>query len=476
MFKKICFIMLFVLASSSFCYKAAADGDFISLCKHGSPKQVLEAIKKGANVNAGDEITPLIALAGYNRPEIISILIEAGADINYRDAEGMTPLMYFALNDMELESTSLIIESGADVNAKDYNGKSVLMYTLGSMASHGNPSLIPVLVKNGADINYRDPMGNTVLQYAAHIVGNFGLIKELLENGADPRIKNDSGATILMAAASRSDAETVRFFLDLGLPVDEKDDQGFTAFMHAAMSNGNPKVFDVLIKAGAEVDRRDGGGATPLINSVTSPCGSPEVLRSLVRGGAKVNAVDNEGRTALIRASQHAYDHEMITTLIALGADMTIKDREGKTALDYAIASGQNEGILKILGKKPTPTYELINYRKAVFEDYPKGTRVIVRGEVSQVIGKNLLINTRREPYIGYIEDPVYVKVGERVRALKKDLFVVQGTYEGLVDIKDMFGNTVSIPSIKAHKYEARKPNLGDNIENQMIDDIMSVF
>ncbi len=478
MYKKICFMALFLLLITSPCHGAMDDVDFVSLCAQGSPKEVLEAIRNGADVNAVDKYgtTPLMAPAGYDRPEIVSILIKTGAKIDYRDEDGQTALMHHASYNVKIESTQLIIEAGADVNAQDNSGTSVLMHAVGSMANYGNPALVPILVEKGAKINYRDPNGNTVLQHAAYTVNNLEFIENLLKHGADPRIKNNGGATPLMAAASTSDARTVKLFLDLGLPVEEEDEQGFTAFMHASMNNGDPEVFKILLKAGAEVDKRNAGGVTPLMNAVTAPCPSPEVLRVLVQGGAKVNAVDNEGRTALMRAAQHAYSPDMITTLLELGADITMKDSSGKTALDYAVANNQDEEILKILGKKPAPTYEPINYRKAAFGDYAKGTRLLVTGEVSQIIGKDVLLKTRREPYVGYTEDPVYVMVGERVRALTQDLFAVQGTYQGFVEMEDMLGNTLSIPCIKADKYQARERNLQDNMQDELMDGIMDIL
>lgn len=437
-------MVLFLSIGTSACHGAATKGDFVSLCEKGSPKEISEAIKNGADVNVVDEYgrTPLIALAGQDRPEIVSLLIKAGAKIDYRDSDSKTPLMHHASDNLEVESSRLIVEAGADVNAKDNDGKSVLMHAVGTMVNYGEPELIPLFVGRGADINYKDPRGNTVLQHAAHTVNNLEFIQTLLDHGADPKTKNGGGATPLMAAASTSDENTVRFFLDLGLPVDEKDDQGFTAFMHASMCNDSPsQILPVLIAAGADVD-----------------------------------ATDNEGRTALMRVSENPYNPEIAKTLLELGANVNMRDRSGKTALDHAVAGGQSEEILRMLGKKPAVEYRPFDYRRASFEDYSQGTKLALMGEVSQIMGKNVLIKTRREPYIGYIEDPVYVIVGERVRALAQDLLAVQGTYQGLVKMEDMFGNIVSIPCIKADRYEARKPNLGDDMRDELMDDIMSIF
>ena len=73
------------------------DSDFRELCKEGSLQQINEAIRNGANVNArnNDGFTPLMFAAVRNpNPEITKALIDGGAKVDARDAKGYTALMY----------------------------------------------------------------------------------------------------------------------------------------------------------------------------------------------------------------------------------------------------------------------------------------------------------------------------------------------------------------------------------------------
>ena len=62
---------------------------FIDLCKGGTPKEIEAAIKAGADVNAkaSDGKTPLNLAAKKNGPEVLSLLLEAGASVSKDDLQ-----------------------------------------------------------------------------------------------------------------------------------------------------------------------------------------------------------------------------------------------------------------------------------------------------------------------------------------------------------------------------------------------------
>ena len=61
---------------------------------------------------------------GHNK-EVAALLITAGADVNARDAGGMTPLHYTALGGHK-EIAELLIAKGANMNTKNAEGKTPL--------------------------------------------------------------------------------------------------------------------------------------------------------------------------------------------------------------------------------------------------------------------------------------------------------------------------------------------------------------
>lgn len=63
--------------------------------------------------------------AGYNpNPQVITILVKAGADVNARDRyNDMTPLMYAAWFNQNPELIATLLNAGADAKAKSSAGK-----------------------------------------------------------------------------------------------------------------------------------------------------------------------------------------------------------------------------------------------------------------------------------------------------------------------------------------------------------------
>jgi len=86
---------------------------FVTGCASSGPKHIDET-----TINKVDSsgYTPLIRAAWSGKTETVRILIDKGADVNYRDKDGYTPLLW-AVYYGYLDVARLLIEKGADVNA-----------------------------------------------------------------------------------------------------------------------------------------------------------------------------------------------------------------------------------------------------------------------------------------------------------------------------------------------------------------------
>src|SRR5690606_22400754 len=94
------------------------------------------------------------------------------------------------------------------------------------------------------------------------------------------------GNTELMKSALRDQSDAARSMLDQGVPVDERNNYGWTALMHAARL-GNVEVMAVLLDHGADVSASDDIGWTPLMRAAHK--GHPEAVKLLLERGADPN-------------------------------------------------------------------------------------------------------------------------------------------------------------------------------------------
>lgn len=158
------------------------------------------------------------------------LILKAGANINAKDADGMTALMH-AANFARDKVTKLLLKHGADVKILDSSGKTALMYA----ADHEEDDVARLLLEHGADVNAKDKSGNTALMFAAgqeeqYIkIENDKVVRLLLEHGAEVDAKNESGETALMVAASNGYEKNVTLLLEHGADADLRNADGKTA-------------------------------------------------------------------------------------------------------------------------------------------------------------------------------------------------------------------------------------------------------
>ncbi|MBV8501368.1 MAG: ankyrin repeat domain-containing protein [Paucibacter sp.] len=104
--------------------------------------------------------------------------------------------------------------------------------------------------------------------------------------------KADSAA--LQAAADAGNVADIRKLLGKGVPVDVRDDDGWTPLMTAA-GRGQLDAVKIFLAAGADIETQSVNGQTPLMAAVAS--GSSAMVKLLVERGANTHAEAANGIT-----------------------------------------------------------------------------------------------------------------------------------------------------------------------------------
>lgn len=159
-------------------------------------KKVKEALDAGADINERpgyEKASPLMAACGAGDPEIISLLLERGADGSLRDNEGHTALFYV----FNVENLEILLGHKFSVNEKNGKNTTILMEIIDSEDFENRLEAVKLMIGRGANVNDKNDNGWTALAFAAK--HNLLEIAELLiKNGADVNVNGtyygDEGA------------------------------------------------------------------------------------------------------------------------------------------------------------------------------------------------------------------------------------------------------------------------------------------
>lgn len=186
------------------------------------------------------DLSPATGLVGKNDEDKINKGITD--QINGRDKDGLTPLIWAILQDNGMMAAALMKE-GADPNQSDLQFQQTPLYLA---IERGNEGMVQILLANGAKLNHYDVNGRTPLIWAV-IQRNPTIISAILAKQPDVNVKETQlGVTALSIAAMEGNANTVKWLLDAGADPLIKDNTGRNALDWAAMSD-SPPVIETLI-------------------------------------------------------------------------------------------------------------------------------------------------------------------------------------------------------------------------------------
>src|SRR5580658_937886 len=336
-------------------------------CYNGDADLVERLIKAGANVAAVNDYgaSALQVAAVLADPRIIKDLLKAGVNPDSPNAEGQTALMVVARSG-NVESAKLLLDAGATVDAREaWGNQTALMWA----ASEAHPEMIKLLLDHHADVNAHGAIRDWQRRVTAE---------------GRPKNENHGGFTPLIYAARIGCIECAKALLKGHADINLPDPDGETALL-LSIINMHFDFASYLIAAGADVNRWDFYGQTPLyaaVDMATLPTGGRpdlpsedktlplQVAEQLLKGGANVNAqlklrppyrngvfdrggdqVLSTGATALLAAAK-AGNNDAVKLLLKYHPMVDLPNAEGVTPL--MAAAGMGHGFNPTRGRYKT--------------------------------------------------------------------------------------------------------------------------
>lgn len=283
-------------------------------------------LDNGANINQTTNYgwTPLLTATQNRNYKLAAFLLDRGANPNLKNNGGWSPLYLATDNrnieigdyptpkaDMDqLEYIKLLIAKGADVNVR-------------VCRSRGQPAPLPAGATQPCTGDSTETRTNFTMQWLqedgatpflrASQSSDVELMKVLLAAGADPKIRTAHDVTALSVASGIAwvegvtfewsrpkNVEAVKMLLDLGVPVNQADEEGRTA-LHGAAHKGRNEIVQMLVDAGAKLDAHDVGSRDTVNGAMRGLTWIPlHYAQGLVRVGVQ-SAIAHPDTAALIK-------------------------------------------------------------------------------------------------------------------------------------------------------------------------------
>ena len=335
----------------------------------GQSSLVETLLRRGANIEHqnSDGDSALMLASAKGNGQIVGILESHGADVNQvsgfgdrlvveagitgherlvdvrlhklRGVAGTTALMVAAHHNQS-DIVTQLLNLGAEVKARNVYGKTALQMA----KDKGNGGCVEAIEKHVAERGGLVPLNVA----GAAQRGDEEAVVAWLDGGGrvDATFREGSTyfVTLLLTSAARGHERLVETLLRRGAAIDQQDSDGFWALFLAA-SNGRERVAHTLLLHGAEVNSQDHLGLTPLMAAAEK--GHLHVVDLLLRYGADADRQELNGRTALMGAvvGNHL---DVVLLLLQVGADTTVHERHDRTALQLAQEFGHTDCVAVI--------------------------------------------------------------------------------------------------------------------------------
>lgn len=291
-----------------------------ALCEavtEGDSKAV-QLLLSSASVDVGVKSEALMLAAERGRVEIVEMLLSAGANVNAHEAFVGTAC-HAAARRRHADVLRVLLAHRPNLRLTDAVGQTALRTAL----NLGDDRAIVLLIEGGA------PLDDSVLVCEVASAG-VDAIEALRGRGvvlSELRGRND--CTPLHFVAIAGDVAAMSLLIRCGVDLDARDALGETC-SHSAANWGVADSLRYLIDAGADIERVNEEGFTPLILACADGNANCVVLLLAAGACASVRAADGS-TTCHAAAAASECDRDVVLSLLAAGADLDASNELGIT-------------------------------------------------------------------------------------------------------------------------------------------------
>ena len=276
--------------------------------------------------------------------QLVRYLGGKGADMRKADVGGSEPL-HLAASNGAAECLAALLEmetERVDPNALDAEGRTALFLA----ATAGNVKCAKLLCQDArVDVNRPNGIGQTPL-HVASMNGKLGVVREALlkREDLDEAACDGQGRTALHNVVLHDSVELTRRFLQ-SVPVGAVTRQQVTP-LHEACVRGSLRAAKILLDNGANPDATALQGLTPMHNAASFA--QNDVIELLFKAGGKLDAESERRLTPLHCAAAMGHSRTLVL-LVKLGADVEALDSLGESALHKAASSGSGSSVTVLI-------------------------------------------------------------------------------------------------------------------------------
>jgi F-box protein 11 len=294
---------------------ATARGDLHVACANGDLDLVTKLLDDGADVNDKNSmgVTPLHASAFAGNLKLAQLLISRGADQMQGDESEMAPIHYAAAEGA-LELVRFFVECAGKSVAGLVGAEGITPAHMAANIGHAEVLSYIAEVCGAEYCAQLDCKGNTPLHLASSW-GHTACVNVLLQIGCSGNVRNSKNMTPLMVALKANNVNgtlaAVRLLLpfteiqetdDVVIPPKVYNDDYYTSsptdgisILHTLVSQGAVEELEKQLKLERSPDVVVSENVTPLHAAVL--CGSISAVRVLLFAGAKLDIYDDMGFT-----------------------------------------------------------------------------------------------------------------------------------------------------------------------------------